>query len=55
MTAKIVRLCDFERRSKQSDNAQSPCEADVIVLPVVRIERTPEKLNDHFPAMPWSQ
>lgn len=47
MTAKVVRLCDYDKRSKQPDAAQprDPCEADVIVLPVVRVERFIDQPN----------
>ena len=40
-TDNVVRFCDYERRSRNPDAAQprNPCDADVIVLPVIRIER----------------
>jgi hypothetical protein len=41
MTENVVRFADYEKRSKQPDAAQprDPADADVIVLPVIRIER----------------
>lgn len=41
MTEKVVRFSDYERRSREPDAAQprNPTEADVIILPAVRIER----------------
>jgi hypothetical protein len=38
MTDNVVRFCDFEKRSKQPDAAspRDPCEADIIILPVIR-------------------
>ena len=59
MSENVVRFCDFDKRSKQPDAAQprDPCEADVIVLPVIRIERVaePKEPHDPFPSIPWSQ
>jgi len=41
MAEKVVRFCDFDKRSKQPDSAQprDPCEADVIVFPIIRFPR----------------
>lgn len=39
--AQVIRFSDYEKRSRNPDAAgpRDPCEADVIVMPVVRIER----------------
>lgn len=58
MTENIIRFCDFERRSKQPDAAQprNPCEADVIVFPIVRFPKATEQSESAaIPALPWSQ
>jgi hypothetical protein len=38
MEHNVIRFADYERRSKQPDAAQprDPCDAKVIVLPVIR-------------------
>lgn len=41
MTDKVIRFSDYERKSKNPDASQPRdlVEADVITLPVIRIER----------------
>jgi hypothetical protein len=45
---KVIRLIDFERRSREPDAAQprNPADAEVIVLPVVRRFNAPAA-DDH--------
>lgn len=41
MAEKVVRFCDFEKRSREPDAAQprDPCDsAVIIILPVIRVE-----------------
>lgn len=40
----VVRIADMERRSRNLDAMQprDPCDCDVIVLPVIRVERNTE-------------
>ena len=39
--ADIIRISDYERRSRHPDavSPRDPCDADVIIFPVVRTER----------------
>ena len=41
MSETVIRICDYERRSRNADACapRDPCDADVIALPVIRIER----------------
>jgi hypothetical protein len=41
MTENVVRFIDYDKRSKQPDAAQprDPCEANVIVFPIIRFPR----------------
>jgi hypothetical protein len=41
VTEKVIRFADWERKSRNPDAMQprDPCEATVIILPVIRIER----------------
>jgi hypothetical protein len=38
MTDNVIRICGFERKSKEPDAARprNPTEADVIILPLIR-------------------
>jgi len=53
MSADIIRISDFDRKSKAADAAspRDPADADVIVLPVVRVERY--DLDDTPPKTPY--
>lgn len=46
MEDNVVRFADYKRRSKNPDAMQprDPVEADVIVLPVIRVERAPDSV-----------
>lgn len=46
----VIRICDYERRSKNPDAVQprDPCEADVIALPVVRTERNGSEVEGYL-------